>query len=253
VWAEVNSKWRYWVNSNTDLVSLKVLDSNWIGTSYDILEAIDHAKLNNIKVLNMSFWAIWNPKTSVICEAITNAKNDWIITVVSAWNNDIDTLNTIPAWCSDSIVVWAIDKNWEKTNFSNYGSWILYVPWVDIYSTNLNNTYKTVSWTSFSAPFVTWLVTKELAFNLDISYDNVFNNIKNNYNLVDLEYSWTQTNNTEDEIITWTWLVNTENVFERFSEFDYLFHTEDFIYFLDKWNSWFVYKIINDKNVFGFW
>ena len=64
IWAEVDWTWVYWINSNSDLISLKVLDADWLGTSYDILESIDYAKQNEIRILNMSFGWIWNPETS---------------------------------------------------------------------------------------------------------------------------------------------------------------------------------------------
>jgi len=245
----VNWKWVFWVNSNTDLVSLKVLDSNWIGTSYDILEAIDYATQNNIKVLNMSFGWAWFTTNNPICEAITSARNNWTIIITSAWNNNSELTNTIPASCNDTITVWAIDTQDNKASFSNYWSKVsIYAPWVDIYTTWLNNTYQTVNGTSFSTAFVTWLVAKELAYNGSISYVDLISNIKNNYGLVS---SFANTTETSTWTLTnWTWLVNTESVFTRFSDFKYLFNTDDYIYFNDMSNSGFVYKIKNDNSVF---
>ena len=184
IWAEVNGEWRYWVNSNSDLVWLKVLDASWIGTSYDILEAIEYAKLNNIKVLNMSFGWAWDASTSAVCAAIADAKLNGIFTVVSAGNNNTEITNLIPASCSDSITIWSINTLNEKASFSNYWTWVtLYAPWVDIYSTDLNNTYSNISWTSFSAGFVSWLISKELASNNVIDYDTMINNLNIDYNL----------------------------------------------------------------------
>jgi hypothetical protein len=237
IWAEVNWAWRYWVNSNTDVVWLKVLDASWIGTTYDILEAIEYAKISGIKVLNMSFWWTWDASTSVVCQAITDAKANWIFTIVSAWNNNSEITNVIPASCSDSITVWSTDNLNEKASFSNYWTWVtLYTPWVDIYSTSLNNTYTNISWTSFSAGFVTWLVAKELAFSGGISYDNLVSNVSSNYNLV----TDILIDNNPEIVNNIEWAAGF--YFERFPDLTYLSNNADFIYYSDRWNLDYVYR-----------
>jgi hypothetical protein len=133
---------------------------------------------------------------------------------------------------------------------------MLYAPWVNINTTSLNNSYTTVNGTSFSSPFVTWLVAKELAFSGGLSYSELLNNVKQNYNLVwsfNNENTNTQNNSNQQQILTWTWWTNTENIFDRFSDFEYLFHTKDYIYYKDKLNSWFIYRLVNDNSKFGFW
>ncbi len=53
--AAVNGSGIYGVNANAGFVSLKVLDTDGLGTSYDVIRAIDSAVENGIKVLNLSF------------------------------------------------------------------------------------------------------------------------------------------------------------------------------------------------------
>jgi subtilisin family serine protease len=103
---EVNWTWTYWVNSNSNIVSLKVLDKDWLWSSYDVIEAIDYAVKNNIKILTLSFWWAWDPTTSPVCEAISEAKTAWTYVVISAWNSNTDIKNVVPAWCEDAVVVW---------------------------------------------------------------------------------------------------------------------------------------------------
>lgn len=202
IWSEVNWGWRYWVNSNSSLVWLKVLDLNGIGTTYDVLDAIDYAKENNIKVLNMSFWWTWVPENNPVCEVISEAKEMWIITVVSAWNSNKDISNTIPAACPWIITVWSIDKDNIKADFSDYWIDVIYAPWVDIYTTTLNNNYITQNGTSLSTAFVSWLVSKELAYNSELTFDEIVSNISNNYNLI----KNSDLGNTSG-VNTWTWLI----------------------------------------------
>ncbi len=254
VWSEVNWAWTYWVNSNSDLVALKVLDANGLGTNYDVLEAIDYAKTNNIKVINISFWWFWDPSTSAVCQAITDAKNNWIYTIVSAWNGNTNISNVVPAWCADAITVWAVNKLDKKSSFSNFWTNVkVYAPWEEIYTTTLNNKYTLKNGTSFSAPFVSWIVAKELAFSWWIIYDNVLNNLRQNYNLVweiNIENTWTTvTNSTPIEFSTWVFVL-PENLdsYYRFDDFRYLSIDANYVYYGDMKSPDKIYKLkLNDK------
>lgn len=237
IWAEVNWEWRYWVNSNSDLVSLKVLDIDGLGTSYDILEAIDYAKQNWIKVLNMSFGWIWDPSTSVICEAITDAKINWIYTIASAGNSNMELTNIIPASCSDTISVWSINQDNTKADFSNYWDLVdIYAPWVDIYTTTLNNTYTYQNWTSFSAPYIVWIISKELVYNPNISYDELISNLHSNYNLItnlDLQVEIsTEADTSTGTTSTWTIITPTID-YSNYSYYSWTFLHNWELY----WNS----------------
>jgi subtilisin family serine protease len=161
------------------------LNQNGIGTTYDVLKAIAYAKASHIPVLNISFGGTGSPVGNPVCEAITDAKNNGIITVVSAGNANADATNTIPAACPDAITVGATNRDDTKASFSNYGNGVdIYAPGVDIYTTALNNGYTTQNGTSFSAPLVTGLVAKELAYSGGISYGQILSDITNNYHLV---------------------------------------------------------------------
>ncbi len=239
-----------WLITNSNLVWLKVLDANGLGTSYDVLEAIDYAKTNNIKIINISFGWFWDPATSPVCQAITDAKNAWIYTVVSAWNTNQDVSNIIPAWCNDAIVVWATDIVTspqpspsqgegvaQKASFSNYGSWVLvYTPWVNINTTNLNNTYITKSGTSFSAPKVTSIISQVLANNPNITSSQVISDIKNNYWFI-TNFSIDSTTNTNTSSWTsasWTtlsWAISAPQI-------DYNSMKYYSGYFIHDWNKY---------------
>lgn len=144
-----------------------------------------YAKENGIKVLNLSFGGTGSPTDNPVCAAITDAKNSGIITVVSAGNANADASNTIPAACSDAITVGAFAKDSTKATFSNHGNTVdFYAPGTDIHTTTLNGIYTTQNGTSFSAPFVTGLVAKELAFDAGISHDQIVSNVSENYGLI---------------------------------------------------------------------
>jgi subtilisin len=159
IWAAVNAKWIFWVNSNTSLVPLKVLSADWYGSSYGIVDAINYAANNWIKVVNLSLGWDGAPSNDIICNAITNAKSKWTISVVAAWNENADVSAKVPAGCSDAITVWAVDSNLTKASFSNYWNEVdVSAPGVSIYSTYKWNTYASMAWTSMASPFVAGLV-----------------------------------------------------------------------------------------------
>lgn len=53
--ASVNGSGIVGVYPYVDLISLKVLGSDGIGTTYDVLEALAYAREHHIPVVNMSF------------------------------------------------------------------------------------------------------------------------------------------------------------------------------------------------------
>jgi hypothetical protein len=173
IWAAVNAKWIFWVDSNASLVPLKVLSRDWYGTSYGIVDAINYAAANGIKVVNMSLGWDGTPTNDIICNAITNAKTKWTISVVAAWNENADVSAKVPAGCSDAITVWAVDSTLTKASFSNYWAEVdVSAPGVSIYSTYKGNTYATMAWTSMATPFVTGLVWAILSSTWG-TYDSV--------------------------------------------------------------------------------
>ena len=101
---------------------LKVLDANGVGSSYDVIQAIDLAVSKGIRVLNLSFGGYADPATDPICQAITDAKNAGTVTIVAAGNSNEDTSGIVPAGCSDAIAVGAVDQSGNKASFSNYGA-----------------------------------------------------------------------------------------------------------------------------------
>jgi len=170
----VNSWGIFGVNSNASLVALKSLDASGAGSSYSIVEAINYAANNGIKVVNMSLGGTGTPSTDIMCNAITQAKTKWVISIVSAGNSNADVSTVVPAGCSDAITVSAVDSTLTKASFSNYGSEVdVAAPWVSIYSTLKNNSYGYMNGTSMAAPFVTGLTSAILANNPSASYSDV--------------------------------------------------------------------------------
>ena len=156
------------VCQDVTMVSIKITNEDRRTPNSEIVdEAINYAESNEIGILNMSFSGNYH-------EAVNNAIENYAGLIIASAGNDgknIDLLaNEVYPACynfDNIITVGAsnIDDNlWNDyipgtyaANTSNYGATTvdLFAPGEDIYTTNRNGGYSTVSGTSFAAPFVT--------------------------------------------------------------------------------------------------
>jgi hypothetical protein len=155
--AIANWKWIYWVNSNVEIISLRVLNDKWYWNSYDIGDAIVYAAEHWIDVVNVSIGVKWNP--AYVCEAVNKANKLGLIVVASAWNDNVDLASAYraPSNCNNVITVWAVNSNLKRASFSNYWEMVdISAPWVRIKSTLVDWWYGYKNWTSMATPHVTW-------------------------------------------------------------------------------------------------
>lgn len=72
-----------------------------------------------------------------------------------------------------------------RASFSNYGNSVdLYAPGVGIYTSTLAGQYTSVDGTSMAAAFVSGLISKELAYDSNLTPDTLLANIESGYNLL---------------------------------------------------------------------
>lgn len=137
----------------------------------DFAQAITDAVDNGSKVINMSFVC---PESVSMNSAIEYAYLHGVTVICSAGNNTHGYIS-YPASHDKTIAVGATDINNTRANFSQYGNKLdLVAPGVDIFSTTLNNNYKTVSGTSFSAPQVTGTIALMLSLNPSLSPAEIY-------------------------------------------------------------------------------
>jgi hypothetical protein len=106
----------------------------------------------------------------------------------------------------------------------------------------LNNNYITNNWTSFSAGFVSGLISKELAYNWTLTFDEVINNIWSSYNLV-LNNNINTTN-----ILNWF----AKNTFERFYDLRFLSIDNNYVYYADIKNQDKIYRVVITSDLLNF-
>jgi len=146
------------VAPEASLYALKALDSNGNGYVSDVVYAIQWATDPNgngyaedrLDIINMSLGA---DRGNIFFKWACNlAYSDGLLLVAAAGNGGSVIY---PAAYSSVIAVSATDKNDNLASFSSIGSQVeLAAPGVNIYSTYLNDSYKTFSGTSMASPHV---------------------------------------------------------------------------------------------------
>lgn len=142
----------------------------------DVSAAIVYAADNGAQVISISWGdAVLAP---IINDACNYAYNLGVSIVASAGNEGGVGL-LYPAALEKVLSVTAVDENLKICSFSSYGEGVdLCGPGLSIYSTYLNNEYKTESGTSMAAPFVAGCAGLLLSQNPLLSNIEVYNLIK---------------------------------------------------------------------------
>lgn len=118
----------------------------------DIANAVVYAAMNNIKVLNFSFGE--SVASTIMHDAIKFAYAMGVTMVSSSGNNGWDYQH-YPSDYPEVISVGSLNDDMRRDYRSNYGSHItLMAPGNSVLTTNIDNSYKSVSGTSIAAPHV---------------------------------------------------------------------------------------------------
>ncbi|RAH86879.1 Allergen Asp f 13 [Aspergillus japonicus CBS 114.51] len=153
----------YGVAKRATLVSVKVFVGESSSTSV-ILDGFNWA-VNDIvsknrtskSVINMSLGGSYS---STFNDAVENAFDEGVLSVVAAGNENRDASRTSPASAPDAVTVAAINRRNSRSNFSNYGSFVdIFAPGEDILSSWIGSdtTTRSISGTSMATPHVAGL------------------------------------------------------------------------------------------------
>lgn len=143
---------------STSLIPVKVLDDNGDGTSESVAAGVDYARIIGADILNLS---LGGPSSdSVLQSALQSASNAGKLLVFAAGNEGANN-NITPSYpanysFANSLTVAATNQSDQLASFSNYGTSTVHLtaPGVDILSTYLGNTYRSLDGTSMAAPHV---------------------------------------------------------------------------------------------------
>ena len=140
------------VAPESQIMPLRVLNSDGVGSVFDVAEAMIYATDQGAQVINMSLGT--SLQSGVLQEAADYARSAGVMIVAAAGNLN-STEPQYPAADEGVIAVAAVDEQRLKTSFSNYGSWVdLSAPGESIYSTFPADGYGWWSGTSMATPFV---------------------------------------------------------------------------------------------------
>lgn len=145
------------------LMPLRVLNGAGIGNTFSVAQAIDYARENGARIINLSF--VGSQASETLKLALERAYNAGIL-VVSASGNELKNgvdLDVTPEYpiCSKgtfgedyTLGVAALDSNLKKASFSNFGSSCidLSAPGVNIYTTEYTNS----SYPAYQTPWGGW-------------------------------------------------------------------------------------------------
>lgn len=153
VWAEHNDVGIDGIFPNSQLILIKSTKDEAYGRDItNGIEAIARAYEMWAEVINLSRWGFG---AVPILERVTKAVTDEWVDIVAAAGNYNKSEPFYPAAYDHVIWVAATDEVANKANFSNYGRRVdVAAPWVNILTTDLDNSYEAFNGTSEAAPLV---------------------------------------------------------------------------------------------------
>ena len=142
----------------SEILSIRVLDSNGQGDAFSLAEGIIAAVNNGANVINMSLGGYSD--SSVLRQAVVYATAKGVVLVAASGNDGLNRV-TYPAAYPSVIGVNAIDANGNRTPFSNYGEGLdIAAPGYQVHALWEDEGFVYFDGTSASAPLVTGMVAR---------------------------------------------------------------------------------------------
>ncbi|MCY4062394.1 MAG: S8 family serine peptidase [Chloroflexi bacterium] len=135
---------------NSSILPVRVLGPSGSGSMADVAAGIVYAADNGAEIINLSLGSMVG--SQVTEDAVRHAIGKGVTVIASAGNSG-GALPGFPARYENVVAVGAIDPDGARSSFSNKGGDI-WAPGRDVHTTYLDNGYKALNGTSFSAPYV---------------------------------------------------------------------------------------------------
>ena len=148
------------VAPNAQILPLRVLNAQGVGTYSNVAAAIVFAADNGARIINLS---LGGSSPSTVLESAVNYAASKGVTVVAAAGNTGGSV-LYPAAYAPVIAVASVDQNLQRSSFSSYGAEIdLLAPGRDILTTRNDGGYALFTGTSFAAPYAAGAAAVEFA------------------------------------------------------------------------------------------
>ncbi len=135
---------------NASILPVRVLGPGGSGSMADVAAGIVYAADAGADIVNLSLGSMVG--SQVTKDAVDYAVGKGVTVIASAGNSG-GSAPGYPARYENVVAVGAIDSNGARSSFSNRGGDI-WAPGRDVHTTFLDNGYKALNGTSFSAPYV---------------------------------------------------------------------------------------------------
>ena len=135
---------------NSAILPVRVLGPSGSGSMADVAAGIVYAADHGADIINLSLGSMVG--SQVTKDAVEYAMDKGVTVIASAGNSG-GSLPGYPARYEGVAAVGAIDSNGARSSFSNKGGDI-WAPGRDVHTIYLDNGYKALNGTSFSAPYV---------------------------------------------------------------------------------------------------
>ncbi|MCM3186898.1 S8 family peptidase [Priestia megaterium] len=140
---------------SASLIPVRALDNSGNGLLSNIANAITYSTNAGAKVINLS---LGSSQSSITLENAVNYAWNQGVVVIAAAGNEASSTPTYPAAYQNVIAVASTDNNDQKSDFSNFGTWVdVAAPGSTILSTYIGSYYAYLSGTSMAAPHVAGL------------------------------------------------------------------------------------------------
>lgn len=113
-------------NKDAKILSIKAIDDNGKGSIASVYAALEYAKSQNVKIINLSISALATTESSIIEKSINEAIAQGTIVVGAAGNAGSDAALFVPGNIEKAVIVGAADKSGVKLATSNYGTTVDY-------------------------------------------------------------------------------------------------------------------------------
>lgn len=146
---------------HAQILPLRVLDKNGLGTYSAVAEAIIAAADRDAAIINLSMGG--TASSAILAQAVAYAQERGAIVVAAAGNNGREMV-LYPAAYPGVVAVGAVGQDGQRSSFSNYGAGIsAYAPGANILTLTHHGDYGIANGTSFAAPHVAGVVALLLA------------------------------------------------------------------------------------------
>ena len=135
---------------NTSILPVRVLGANGSGSMADVAAGIVYAADNGADIINLSLGSVIGSQAGK--DAVDYAVSQGATVIASAGNSG-GSAPGYPGRYENVVAVGAIDPDGSRSSFSNKGGDI-WAPGRDVHTIYLDNSYRALNGTSFSAPYV---------------------------------------------------------------------------------------------------